>query len=316
MSSKPTCELEALQFTGHNDAECLAFCDVACDLVERGPSLIVPTEHGLIRCEPGAWLVLHNNGQFDVHYCAHQVSEIVNRAVNSETHALAKENEAMALTIEKLSKQLANPEDIRLRSVINVMNGRAEMFHSISDRVDSVLTELDDWTSRASSAERTVEDQKQLLISAQSTERELRQKLEEVSKLAEERLAHRNQLQAEINDDHTGRLELRKQFGAKDDETMAEFINRLFCSSVNTERPQTGNEAAVIKSAVEYHDKYSRWRELESEKVVPSSFMVGGPARGYLSQELSISSAKALVDEAALVLYDVVQSYKIGAGMK
>lgn len=45
--------------------------------------------------------------------------------------------------------------------------------------------------------------------------------------VAEERLAHANQLQADIEAEQQGRLALRKRLGARDDETMGAFLERL-----------------------------------------------------------------------------------------
>lgn len=72
----------------------------------------------------------------------------------SEACASAKENEAMLLTIEKLTAELEKPEDVRLREVHDVMAGRAAMFTSLADRVSHILDELDDWIARAGRAER------------------------------------------------------------------------------------------------------------------------------------------------------------------
>ncbi len=59
----------------------------------------------------------------------------------------------------------------------------------------------------------------------------LRKDFAEVSRLAEERLAHANQLQADIEADREGRKALRLRFGARDDETMGAFIGRLAAST-------------------------------------------------------------------------------------
>lgn len=99
-----------------------------------------------------------------------------------------------------------------------------EILHS---NIDDVLLYLDEHSARASSAERTVEIQKELLLSAQRVERDLRQQLAHVSTLADERLAHANQLQADIEAEMQGRLALRKLHGAREDETMGKFLERL-----------------------------------------------------------------------------------------
>jgi hypothetical protein len=45
--------------------------------------------------------------------------------------------------------------------------------------------------------------------------------------LADERLAHANQLQADIEDEYAGRRDLRSQYGAHEDETFRAFIDRI-----------------------------------------------------------------------------------------
>jgi chromosome segregation ATPase len=106
--------------------------------------------------------------------------------LSSENASLASQVESMAMRIESLADELAKPEDVRLREVIDELDGRAVIFDSLAGRVGAILDELDEVIARAGSAERTVEVQKKLLVSAQSIERELRRRLSD----AEERLAH------------------------------------------------------------------------------------------------------------------------------
>lgn len=147
--------------------------------------------------------------------------------LSSENASLSGQLDSMAMRIESLAEQLAKPEDVRLREVIDELDGRAVMFDSLAGRVGAILDELDEFIARAGSAERTVDDQKKLLVSAQSIERELRRQLADVSALSEERLAHAHQLQADIEAEQQGRLVWRKRFGARDDETMGTFLERL-----------------------------------------------------------------------------------------
>ena len=90
-----------------------------------------------------------------------------------EAHAAAKENEAMLLAIEKLSAELAKPEDVRLREAVDAMGDRCPQFFSIAGRIDRLLDDVDEWIGRAGSAERTVEEQGRLLASPQNVVREL-----------------------------------------------------------------------------------------------------------------------------------------------
>jgi hypothetical protein len=56
--------IEAIQFTGHNDDECLWFCPVATDPAERGPSLEIATLEGVMRVSVGDWIIKGVKGEF------------------------------------------------------------------------------------------------------------------------------------------------------------------------------------------------------------------------------------------------------------
>lgn len=56
--------IEAVRFTGRNDAECLAFCPSARDPVDRRPNLIIPTLEGEMLCNVGDWIIKGVNGEF------------------------------------------------------------------------------------------------------------------------------------------------------------------------------------------------------------------------------------------------------------
>jgi len=119
--------------------------------------------------------------------------------LSSENASLASQVESMALRIESLAEELAKPEDVRLREVLDALDGRAVIFDGLGARVGHLLDEMDEWIARARDAER----------------------------LAEERLAHANQLQADIEAEMQGRLALRKRLGARENETMGAFLERL-----------------------------------------------------------------------------------------
>jgi len=93
----------------------------------------------------------------------------------------------MAMRIESLAEELAKPEDVRLREVVDALDGRAVIFDGLGARVGHLLDEMDEWIARAGEAER----------------------------LADERLAHAHQLQADIEAEQQGRLALRKRLGAR-----------------------------------------------------------------------------------------------------
>jgi len=56
--------IEAVQFTGRNDAEVMAFCPIAVDPEDRGPSLIIPTLEGNHKALPGDWIIKGVKGEF------------------------------------------------------------------------------------------------------------------------------------------------------------------------------------------------------------------------------------------------------------
>lgn len=56
--------VEAIQFTGKNDAECIAFCPTAIDHPTPNPSLIIPTTEGDMLCSVGDWIIKGVAGEF------------------------------------------------------------------------------------------------------------------------------------------------------------------------------------------------------------------------------------------------------------
>ncbi len=56
--------IEAIQFTGRNDAECLAFCPIARDPVDRKANLIIPTLEGEMLVSVGDWIIRGVKGEF------------------------------------------------------------------------------------------------------------------------------------------------------------------------------------------------------------------------------------------------------------
>lgn len=97
--------------------------------------------------------------------------------ISSENAGLSRLVDSMAMRIESLAEELAKPEDVRLREVLTELDGRAVIFDSLASRVGAVLDDLDEYIDRAGSAERTVDSQKKLLVSAQNIERDLRQQI-------------------------------------------------------------------------------------------------------------------------------------------
>jgi hypothetical protein len=90
--------------------------------------------------------------------------------LSSENASLVSQVDSMARRIESLAEELAKPEDVRLREVVAALDGHAVIFDGLGARVGHLLDEMDEWIARAGESER----------------------------LADERLAHANQLQADI----------------------------------------------------------------------------------------------------------------------
>ena len=85
--------------------------------------------------------------------------------LSSENASLASQVESMALRIESLAEELAKPEDVRLREVLDALDGRAVIFDGLGARVGHLLDEMDEWIERAGEAERVVEAARRCLAS-------------------------------------------------------------------------------------------------------------------------------------------------------
>ena len=77
--------------------------------------------------------------------------------ISSENAALSSQVDSMAMRIESLAEELAKPEDVRLREVLDALEGRAVIFDGLGARVGHLLDEMDEWIGRAGEAERAVE---------------------------------------------------------------------------------------------------------------------------------------------------------------
>lgn len=76
--------------------------------------------------------------------------------LSSENASLSSQVESMAMRIESLASELAKPEDVRLREVVDALDGRAVIFDGLGARVGHLLDEMDEWIERAGEAERIV----------------------------------------------------------------------------------------------------------------------------------------------------------------
>lgn len=88
----------------------------------------------------------------------------------------------------------------------------------------------------------------------------------ESERLADERLAHANQLQADIEAEMQGRLELRKRLGAREDETMGAFLERL------------ATMAGVVPADV--HERGWQWRPTATDTAFAPPFGTIRQCRG------------------------------------
>lgn len=77
--------------------------------------------------------------------------------LSSENASLVSQIESMEMRIESLAEELAKPEDVRLREVLDALDGRAVIFDGLGVRVTHLLAEMDEWIERAGEAERVAE---------------------------------------------------------------------------------------------------------------------------------------------------------------
>ena len=85
--------------------------------------------------------------------------------LSSENAFLASQVEAMAMRIESLAEELAKPDDMRLREVVDALDGRVVILDGLGARVGHLLDEMDEWIARAGESERTVEAARRSLSS-------------------------------------------------------------------------------------------------------------------------------------------------------
>lgn len=78
--------------------------------------------------------------------------------LSSENASLASQVESMAMRIESLAGELAKPEDVRLREVVDALDGRAVIFDGLGARIGHLLDETDEWIVRAGEAERRADE--------------------------------------------------------------------------------------------------------------------------------------------------------------
>lgn len=86
--------------------------------------------------------------------------------LSSENASLASQVESMAMRIESLAEELAKPEEVRLREVVDALDGRAVIFDGLGARVGHMLDEMDEWIERAGAAERRLKKAEEVVMLA------------------------------------------------------------------------------------------------------------------------------------------------------
>ena len=175
-----------------------------------------------------------------------------NRELVSENASLASQVESMALRIDSLAEELAKPEEVRLREVLDALEGRAVFFDGLGARVGHLLDEMDKWIGRAGAAER----------------------------LAEERLAHANQrLGACARCARQRTTEAQTKTDSPPKETRAQILRRRILARVSQQ--QLGDYLGLTKQAVSLFEKGKRpWPPNRVKKAL--EFLRSWPAPGDL----------------------------------
>ena len=174
---------------------------------------------------------------------------------------------------------LATPSDLRAAGYVPASELKAvrlELSRLAKDDESIIATER----ARAEEAERRL----------RAKEMELKQAHEAVgaaTREAESALAHRNQLQADLEAEWSGRAELRKRHGARDDETMGAFIERLAAANARAEEAERqakhhrlvseGRLSALERMQAELATANARAERLETAlKVLATGFRAEG----------------------------------------
>ena len=124
--------------------------DVECPYC--GESLPNP-DNGAFSWRPSE--VEDNQGERECNSCDQRFK--VSDHLSSENASLSSQVESMAMRIESLAEELAKPEDVRLREVLDALDGRAVIIDGLGARVGHLLDEMDEWIGRAGEAERLVD---------------------------------------------------------------------------------------------------------------------------------------------------------------
>lgn len=86
--------------------------------------------------------------------------------LSSENASLAQQVESMGMRLESLAEELTKPEDVRLREVLDALDGRAVIFDGLGARVGHLLDEMDEWIERAGAAERRLKKAEDVVLMA------------------------------------------------------------------------------------------------------------------------------------------------------
>src|SRR5690606_9878180 len=123
-----------------------------------GRSVLPRNRESLERCQRRGKMVLEKlSEEVSLLRRENEVLRSNNDHLCSENASLVRQVESMAMRIESLAEELAKPEDVRLREVLDALDGRAVIFDGLGARVRHLLDGMDEWIERAGAAERRPE---------------------------------------------------------------------------------------------------------------------------------------------------------------
>lgn len=292
--------VEAVQFNGHNNAICLAFCPAAVDPATDGPPcLLVPTLCGMLTCNIGDWIVENCGGNYTVldskrfttNYIPlnkNDFSKVYNENYRPAAEyefllnynaSILEQNEQMQTRIDQLTEELSKPDNAHLLAIYNVMEGRETLRCSLAERVKAIIDSADTWRVRSNSAERALAANSRLLKKA----------TDELKKLKEE-----------TEEECLRQRVLYEKFGVRASETIDAFVERLWQEAQDREFLDAATQL-VVDRAVEY---YVRLKAHHQEEAQPS-----GEFRKSLLQKIDTTTAALKVDISMLEFSDAVNEY-------
>jgi len=163
--------------------------------------------------------------------------------ISSENASLASQVESMALRIESLAEELAKPEDVRLRDVLDALDGRAVIFDGLGARVGHLLDEMDEWIGRAGEAERMVEAARRSLSSV----------AESMTEHAYQELASALEVDAcRVGPSEASAVEVLRELVAWDDGLLPCFLNDIFVRARAVLAASGPDPMPVVRAALRF----------------------------------------------------------------